>query len=81
MVFDEIKDKVKLFFVNYQKILLAENEKTNEGVFKQIGMNPCETFKNLETNLNIIKHDNENVNEKNFKKLYNSIFTLNAELR
>lgn len=81
MVFDQIKDKVKLFFVNYQKILIAENDKTNEAFFKQINIDPSDTFKKIETDLNKIKHENENVNEKNFKKLYKSIFTINAELR
>ena len=81
MMFDQIKEKIGVFFINYEKIILSEFDKKNEIFFKKFNLNPKEIFKKIEEDLIKIKSENENVNPKNFKKIYTSIFTLNSELR
>ena len=76
-----MRDKMHVFFENFEKIILFENSKKLKEYSKELDFNPNQELSNMEKILLQIKMENENVTVESFKDLYTLIHQTNQEIR
>lgn len=75
------RDKINLFFENYEKIIEKNNKIQVTEFLKKIQLEPKTELSKLEDTLSHIKKKNEGVTVENFKEIYNMILRTNADIR
>lgn len=76
-----MRDKMHVFFDNFEKIILFENSKKLKEFSKEINFNPNEDLSKMEKTLCQIKMENENVTVETFRDLYTLIHQTNQQIR